>query len=61
MNNKRLDLFFQQNDFEIILTDSSDSNRIQYETKFDDLLKYLQVNSIQANRERMQSIASMIY
>ncbi len=61
MNNKRLDLFFQQNDFEIILTDSSDSNSIQYETKFDNLLNYLQVNSIQANRERMQSISSMIY
>lgn len=60
MNNKRLDLFFQQNEFEVILTDLSDTNRSQYETKFEELLKYLHDNSLQANRDRLQRIASRI-
>ena len=60
MNNNRLDLFFQQNEFEVILTDLSDANRSQYETKFEELLKYLHDNSLQANREKLHQIASMI-
>lgn len=58
MNNKRLDLFYQQNDFVVILTNKEDFLHEEYEKKFNDLISYLQTNSASNDQTKLTNLAA---
>lgn len=58
MNNNRLDLFYQQNDFEVILTCKEDFLHEKYERRFAELLSYLKENSVSNDQTKLANLAT---
>lgn len=56
MNNHRLDRFYQQNDFKVILTCRKDSLHEKYDKRFEILFSYLNENSTTADQAKMAHV-----
>lgn len=61
MNNYRLDRFYQQNDFEVILTCKEDSLHEKYEQRFEMLLSFLKENSMAADHSRLSASVRFLH
>ncbi len=60
MNEHRLDRFYQQNDFEVILTCKDDPLQERYEQRFEELLSYLNRTSRAADQSKIHNIAQFL-
>jgi len=58
MNNNRLDRFYQQNDFEVILTNTDDLLHEEYERRFEELMSYLKANSVANDQKKIANVAA---
>lgn len=61
MNDHRLDRFFQQNEFEVILTCKDDPLQEKYEQRFESLLSYLNETSMAVDNSITQAIVNYFH